>query len=98
MERFGTHFGEGTSSHQRLVGAIEAQIAEFSVVAGPTKRNWGSVVLAVLIGIPSGYVAWELNSDGFDIWSVPVGFLAFVMLIAVWGLIFPSEEDESDEA
>jgi hypothetical protein len=79
----------GNPTHSYGIG----EGAEKHSGAGPSRRKveWGSVVLAGVIGGGLGYLAYVLNEPGFRSYSLAPAIIAGLMAIAILGLLFGSQ-------
>ena len=64
-----------------------AELSEKPLTFTKKPIEWGSVALAVLIGLPFGLWTSFLNRKGFDWLSIFPGLGAFLMGIAILGLL-----------
>jgi hypothetical protein len=93
--------GRGSWPHQALMNRIALDVGRLAGVSFKTRKiPWGSVVLALLIGVPCGYWAYVIDRDAWHWYSVFPGLVAVLMALTTLGMIIsppeqPQEEDES---
>ena len=87
--------GQGTSTHGHLKDHIALEVDRLAGIAAPQRTiQWGSIFLAALIGLSLAYLTYTLNEDGFDWWSLIPGFVAFLMLGSIIGMLNPDENGQ----
>lgn len=86
-------FGPGSSAHTHLAHHIAADVARFSGVE--LKRNkiipWGSIFVALAVGLPFGYLTVSIVEDGFAWYAVPPAVVAGLMLVAAIGMLIEGQ-------
>jgi len=58
---------------------------------------WGSIVMAVVIGLPFGYWTSVLNRNGFVWLSIFPGLVSFLMAISILGMITDRQDESTTE-
>lgn len=85
-------FDAASDGRKWLVAHTTIEIARFVGVPIPGSRKpieWGSVVLGIVLGGPTGYWAYALDSSSFTGWSVPLAlWSAFCLLGGPIGQVF----------
>jgi hypothetical protein len=91
-------FGRGSWPHQALMNRVALDVARLSGVPTPHKIQWGSVILAVVIGAPLGYWTYTIDRDTFQWYSIFPGTVAVFMGLAILGMVFGRNEDPAADA
>jgi hypothetical protein len=89
-------FGSASPASRFLANHITAEVARYSGVVPRQKKPWGSIWLALFMGIPLAYLAFSLNEDGFDWFSLLPAIGAFVLFLAAIQLFTGDKEPESE--
>ena len=89
-------FGPESRAHGHLANHVSDQVDRFSGVRGE-RFAWRTFILALLIGIPCGYWTYTIVKDGFELWSLLPGALAFFMLAGALGMVFGDSDDSEEE-
>jgi hypothetical protein len=91
-------FGSESQASGYLVSHITSEVARYSGHEPARKKPWGSIALALFIGLPLAYLAYSLSSDGFDWFSLLPGIVAFLMLVAAIQLFTDDKDSETEDA
>ncbi len=93
-------FGTESRAHRYLADHVTTEVARYSGIELKRKRNipWGSVFLALAIGLPLGYWTYRLNDAHFSWFSVLPGSISALMLIAALGFLTGDSNAEEDQA
>jgi hypothetical protein len=90
-------FGSESTAAVQLLAHINNEVARYSGGEPKRKIEWGSIVTALVFGVPAAYVTYKLNQDGFSWFSLLPGAIAAFMLIGALGLLFNRKDSEEQE-
>jgi hypothetical protein len=102
LKELETHplFDRDTYPHTWLSTHITLEIAKFSGIDLRTSRRkpqWGSLLLATIIWVGTGWLAWSLDHAGHGWYAVLPGCVSALFFLVCFPLLFNKEELVPDE-
>lgn len=91
-------FGEGSSAHRHLLEHVGSEVAVFvGATRRRKKRNWGSIVLALFLGVPLAYWTYTIVNGGFRWYALFPGVVGGLFLLVAVSMAIQGEEVAGDE-
>lgn len=89
-------FGADSRARRFLADHITAEVARYSGVDLKRKRKipWGTVAVAMILGLPLTYLTYKLNQQGFSWFSLLPGAVAFFFVIGGLAVLFTGDDSE----
>jgi hypothetical protein len=92
-------YGPQSETASYLHAHINREVADYSGITLKHKRKipWGTVALALPLGLGFAYWTYKIVDDGFSLFSLIPGTAAAFFLIGGLGVLFTGDDSEEDE-